>query len=75
MVHGNAPTGYEEQRDTTEARKTPPAPTAATITQEKDLQNEEIFDGRYAVDVYKPRSIKPSPRAIARNNTDRTISP
>src|SRR5215216_1257099 len=31
----------------------------------KDLQTEEVFDGRFAVDVYKLRSIKPSPRAIA----------
>ena len=37
----------------------------------KDLQNEEIFDGRYAVDVYKLRSIKPSPRAIAECSIDR----
>jgi hypothetical protein len=37
----------------------------------KDLQTEEIFDGRYAVDVYKLRSIKPSPRAIAECRIDR----
>ena len=37
----------------------------------KDLQTEEIFDGRYAVDVYKLRSIKPSPRAIAECSIDR----
>jgi len=37
----------------------------------KDLQNEEIFDGRYAVDVYKLRSIKPSPRAMAECSIDR----
>ena len=46
MVHSNAPTGYEEQRDTTEAHKTSPAPTAAAITQEKDLLNSTF----YAVD-------------------------
>jgi hypothetical protein len=37
----------------------------------KDLQNEEILDGRCAVDVYKLRSIKPSPRAIAECSIDR----
>jgi hypothetical protein len=37
----------------------------------KDLQTEEIFDGRCAVDVYKLRSIKPSPRAIAECSIDR----
>jgi hypothetical protein len=37
----------------------------------KDLQTEEIFDGRYAVDVYNLRSIKPSPRAIAECSIDR----
>jgi hypothetical protein len=31
----------------------------------KDLQIEEIFDGRYTVDVYKMRSIKPSAWSIA----------
>ena len=36
------------------------------------MQTEEIFDGRYAVDVYKPRSIKPSPRAIAECSIDHT---
>jgi hypothetical protein len=37
----------------------------------KDLQNEEIFDGRNAVDVYIMRSIKPSPRAIAECSINR----
>ena len=37
----------------------------------KDLQTEDIFDGRYAVDVYKLRSIKPSPQAIAECSIDR----
>jgi hypothetical protein len=37
----------------------------------KDLRTEEIFDSRYAVDVYKLRSIKPSPRAIAECSIDR----
>ena len=37
----------------------------------KDLQTEESFDGRYAVDVYKLQSIKPSPRAIAECSIDR----
>jgi hypothetical protein len=41
------------------------APTARVIQEMKDLQNEQIFDGRYAVDVYKLRSIKLSPRSIA----------
>ena len=40
------------------------APTAGVIQEMKDLQTEEIFDGRNAVDVYKLRSIKPSPRAM-----------
>jgi hypothetical protein len=30
----------------------------------KDLQNEEIWSGRCAVDVYNLRSIKPSPRVV-----------
>jgi hypothetical protein len=47
------------------------APTARVILEMKDLQTEEIFDGRYAVDVYKLRSIKPSPRAIAECSIDR----
>jgi hypothetical protein len=47
------------------------APTAGIIQEMKDLQTEEIFDGRYTVDVYKLRSIKPSPRAIADLSTDR----
>jgi hypothetical protein len=40
----------------------------------KDLHTEEIWSGRYAVDVYKLRSIKPSPRAIAEYSTARTKS-
>jgi hypothetical protein len=47
------------------------APTAGTAQRMKALQNEEIFDGRYAVDVYKLRSMKPSPRAIAECSIDR----
>jgi hypothetical protein len=47
------------------------APTAGTVQRMKDLQTEEIFDGRYAVDVYKLRSLKPSPRAIAECSIDR----
>jgi hypothetical protein len=47
------------------------APTAGVIQEMKDLQTEEILDGRYAVDVYKLRSIKPSPRAIAECSIDR----
>jgi hypothetical protein len=43
----------------------PTAPTAGTVQRMKDLQTEEIFDGRYAVDVYTLRSLKPSPRSIA----------
>jgi hypothetical protein len=46
------------------------APTAGVIEEMKDLQTEEIFDGRYAVDVYKLRSIKPSARAIAECSID-----
>lgn len=41
------------------------APTAGVIQEMKDLQTEEIFDSRYAVDVYTLRSLKPSPRSIA----------
>jgi hypothetical protein len=37
----------------------------------KDLQTEEIFDGRCAGDVYTVRSIEPSPRAMKVINTDR----
>jgi hypothetical protein len=47
------------------------APTAGVIQEMKDLQTEEIFDSRYAVDVNKLRSIKPSPRAIAECRIDR----
>ena len=47
------------------------ASTAETTQRMKDLQTEEIFDGRYAVDVYKLRSIKPSPRAKAECSIDR----
>ena len=47
------------------------APTAGVIQEMKDLQTEEIFDGRNAVDVYKLRSMKPSPRAIAECSIDR----
>ena len=37
----------------------------------KDLQNEEICSGRCAVDIYKLRSIEPSPREIAECSIDR----
>jgi hypothetical protein len=37
----------------------------------KDLQTAEIFDGRYAVDVYKLRSLEPPPRAMMAVNTAR----
>ena len=37
----------------------------------KELQTEEVFDGRYAVDVYKLRSINSSPRTIAEWGIDR----
>jgi hypothetical protein len=47
------------------------APTAGVIQEMKDLQTEEIFDGRYAVDVDKLRLIKPSARAIAECSIDR----
>jgi hypothetical protein len=47
------------------------APTARVIQEMKVLQTEEIFDGRYAVDVYRLRSIKPSPRVVVMKNTDR----
>jgi hypothetical protein len=47
------------------------APTAGVIQEMKDLQTEEIFDGRYAVDVHKLRSIEPSPRAIVEFGIDR----
>ena len=47
------------------------APTAGVIQEMKDLQTEEICDGRYAVDIYKLRSIKPSPRSITNGSTDR----
>jgi hypothetical protein len=47
------------------------APTAGVIQEMKDLQPEEIFDRRYAVDVYKLRSMKPSPRAIVECSIDR----
>jgi hypothetical protein len=49
----------------------PTAPTAVNQGSMKDLQTEEIFDGRYAVDVYKLRSIKPSPRTVAECSIDR----
>jgi hypothetical protein len=48
-----------------------PAPPAGVIQEMKDLQTEEIFDGRYAVDVYKLRSINPFARAIAECSIDR----
>jgi hypothetical protein len=47
------------------------ASTAGTAQRMKALQNEEIFDGRYAVDIYKLRSIEPSPRAMKVVNTAR----
>src|SRR5918998_745964 len=53
------------------AVKVSTAPTAGVIQEMKDLQTEEIFDGRYKVDVYKLRSINPSPRSIAECNIDR----
>ena len=37
----------------------------------KELQTEEILDGRYAVDVYKLRSINSSPQTIAECSIDR----
>jgi hypothetical protein len=37
----------------------------------KDLQTEEIWSGRCAVDVYKLRSIKPSLCVVVMENTDR----
>ena len=52
-------------------RKVSTAPTARVIQEMKDLQTEEIFDGRYAVDVYKLRSINPFARAIAECSIDR----
>jgi hypothetical protein len=45
--------------------------TAGTAQRMKALQNEEICDGRYAVDIYKLRSIEPSPRAMKVVNTAR----
>jgi DNA gyrase inhibitor GyrI len=39
--------------------------TAPTAQRMKGLQNEEIWSGQYAVEVYKQRLIKPSPRSIA----------
>jgi len=51
--------------------KIPTAPTAVNQGSMKDLQTADICDGRYAVDVYKLRSIKPSPRAIAECSIDR----
>ena len=53
------------------AVKIPTAPTAGVNQEMKDLQTEEIFDGRYAVDVYKLRSIKPSPQAMMAVNAAR----
>src|SRR5919107_1173299 len=53
------------------AFKVSTAPTAGVIQEMKDLQTEEIFDGRYAVDVYKLRSINPFARAIAECSIDR----
>jgi hypothetical protein len=37
----------------------------------KDVQTAEIFDGRYAVDVYKLRSLEPPPRVMMAVNTAR----
>jgi hypothetical protein len=50
----------------------PTASTAGTAQRMKDLQTEEIFDGRCAVDVYTLRSIKPSPRSIVEYGIDRS---
>jgi hypothetical protein len=47
------------------------ASTVGTAQRMKDLQTEEIFDSRYAVDVYKLRSIQPSARSIAKCSIDR----
>ena len=47
------------------------APTASSPQGMKDLQIEEIFDGRCAVDVYKLRSINSFARAIAECSIDR----
>ena len=47
------------------------APTAGVIQEMKDLQTKEIWGGRYAVEVYKLRSINPSARAIAECSIDR----
>ena len=52
--------------------KVPPAPTAVTITGEKDLLNTGFLHVQPAVGIFKLRSIKPPPRAIAGYSLDRT---
>jgi hypothetical protein len=53
------------------SRKVPTASPAGTVQSMKDLQTEEIWSGRCAVDVYKLRSIKPSLCVVGMENTDR----
>jgi hypothetical protein len=61
VVHGNPPE-YEEQQDTTEAHKIPPAPTATILIEEKDPPNGRFLSAQSAVAIGGLRAIKPSPR-------------
>jgi hypothetical protein len=63
--------GFEEQRDTTEARKTPPAPSATILIEEKDLLNRRFLSVQSAVAICELRAIKPPARVMIALNTDR----
>jgi hypothetical protein len=68
--------GYtrSDQEPTGKGREIPTASTAAVKPETKDQQTEEIWGGRYAVDIYKLRSIKSSARVIVEYGIDRKKS-
>jgi hypothetical protein len=65
---------YEEQRDSTGAHKTSPAPTATIYIEEKDLLNRRFLSVQAAVAICGLRAIKPPARVMMAVNTDRKIS-
>jgi hypothetical protein len=67
--------GYEQQRYTTEAHKTSPAPTATILIEEKEPLNDRFLSVQSAVAICGWRTIKPSARVVMAVNTDRTMSP
>ena len=67
---GSSARGARELKEAS-SEKENHAPGGSAAPLAVDVQTEEIFDGRYAVDVYKLRSINSFARAIAECSIDR----